>query len=536
MKSKIENKVHHRDNEEMNVPGPVKLKPLFSLPPGVWLSCLYFSIILFIFFILFLLPGIRNSGTLMTITSDPPGSAVWLDGNYLGATPGAFFIKRGEHDILLKHPYFDEERKSITVKGKLFASRFFQRKEELLFSLDRRDESFVPLFSELSKEFANWSIPGFEENGIQSSYRIPSLLTWGAHEVFSSKAPTTEEDVLLFKSLLIGTVPHINSRYQLGDMIRATSITFAEGRVPTLSSIAEMSRYLVGEMTKENRRSREWLETILPPRYTLPEWQDSATVPIQVYFPAGVPEVILEGIRFVPVRDENSSLLYVQKYEVTNGEFKSFTDSVESWKPSQREELLKEGVVNEDYLATWDWDAPRPGSEEFPVAQISWLAANAYAKWLEERSGGLWEIRLPTGQEWSGIAVGSVNSLRFESPLLIERVYTPNPAPVTSQAPGSLGVAGLWGSLWEYCGNEYAINASFFPDISSPFPSELREVRGGSWVNVNLNSLRQDLARELLYNLYQNRPESVEIDDIGSQFMNEGNQFTGFRVVAKRKS
>jgi formylglycine-generating enzyme required for sulfatase activity len=72
---------------------------------------------------------------------------------------------------------------------------------------------------------------------------------------------------------------------------------------------------------------------------------------------------------------------YMDKYPVTNAEFKKFLDA-SKYHPSDTLNFLKH----------WANGKPKQGEENFPVVNISYEDAKAYAKWTEKR--------LPTEAEW----------------------------------------------------------------------------------------------------------------------------------------
>jgi len=58
----------------------VKLKPFLNIRPGVYLTCLYAALLVVILFAVFVRPGIVNSGSVLTVNSEPWGAAVLVDG------------------------------------------------------------------------------------------------------------------------------------------------------------------------------------------------------------------------------------------------------------------------------------------------------------------------------------------------------------------------------------------------------------------------------------------------------------------------
>lgn len=141
---------------------------------------------------------------------------------------------------------------------------------------------------------------------------------------------------------------------------------------------------------------------------------DQQTTPITISATPGVPE----GMVLVPAGDFTGGgtsggyvpspytvyleAYYIDKYEVTNGQFKQFIDAggysnsyywtTESWNWKTANNITKP--------AKWDDTTfGLPGGTNLPVAGITWYEASAYAKWAGKR--------LPTGAEWEKAARGT---------------------------------------------------------------------------------------------------------------------------------
>jgi len=72
---------------------------------------------------------------------------------------------------------------------------------------------------------------------------------------------------------------------------------------------------------------------------------------------------------------------YMDKYPVTNRQFKEFLDK-SNYQPTD----------SSNFLRNWDGRTVRPGMEDFPVVYVSYEDAQAYARWAGKR--------LPTEPEW----------------------------------------------------------------------------------------------------------------------------------------
>jgi len=168
---------------------------------------------------------------------------------------------------------------------------------------------------------------------------------------------------------------------------------------------------------------------------------------------------------------------FVDKYEVTNKQFKEFVDKggyrkKEYWKY----EFVKDGKVltTEEALAefmdqtgrpgpaTWQAGDYPAGRDNYPASGISWYEAAAYAEFAGKS--------LPTGYHWSIARGGLTPLVRFGgySVLIPMSNYKgEGPAPVGSyQGMTSYGAYDMAGNMREWCWNEAAKG---------------RIIRGGAW-------------------------------------------------------
>ena len=182
---------------------------------------------------------------------------------------------------------------------------------------------------------------------------------------------------------------------------------------------------------------------------------------------------------------------YIDKYEVTNAQYREFIDANPQWQKDRIPKKYHDG----DYLKHWNGNNYPPGKDNHPVVYVSWYAAMAYAEWSGKR--------LPTEAEWERAARGGWigkkyawgYSLKFSKANYGESVG--DTTPVGTYPANRYGLYDMTGNVWEWCLDEYdadfyAISPSRNPlagvtvnDILSNFTNirSARVLRGGSWVS-----------------------------------------------------
>ncbi len=182
---------------------------------------------------------------------------------------------------------------------------------------------------------------------------------------------------------------------------------------------------------------------------------------------------------------------YIDKYEVTNAQYKKFIDANPQW----RKDRILRKYHDGDYLKHWNENNYPHGKGDHPIVYVSWYAAMAYAQWEGKR--------LPIEAEWEKAARGSLISKKYAWGNLLDSDKANygenigNTTPVGTFPANGYGLYDMAGNVWEWCLDEY--DADFYSvsprhnplaggtvnNIVSDFTSvkSVRVLRGGSWVS-----------------------------------------------------
>ena len=197
-----------------------------------------------------------------------------------------------------------------------------------------------------------------------------------------------------------------------------------------------------------------------------------------------------------PVHTVHVDEFYIDKYEVTNAQYKAFVDANPQW----RKDRIPRKYHNGYYLWFWNGNEYPEGKADHPVVCVSWYAAMAYARWAGKR--------LPTEAEWEKAARGGLISKKYpwgdsidENKANYEKTNygTPQTTLVGKYSPNGYGLYDMTGNVFEWCldvpdADFYARSSPLNPIAGGKTVSQIvnnfmvvirtsRVLRGGSWMS-----------------------------------------------------
>ena len=190
-----------------------------------------------------------------------------------------------------------------------------------------------------------------------------------------------------------------------------------------------------------------------------------------------------------PVHTVYIDAFYMDKYEVTNAQYKVFIDANPEWQKDRIPSTYHSGK----YLAHWKGNNYPIGKGNHPVIYVSWYGAMAYAHWAGKR--------LPTEAEWEKAARGGLTGQKYPWGNLIDSSKANydesigSTTPVGQYAPNAYGLYDMAGNALEWCLDAYywdfyvdsplrnPVSDGGISNIISNFTNvkSVRVQRGGYW-------------------------------------------------------
>ena len=165
-----------------------------------------------------------------------------------------------------------------------------------------------------------------------------------------------------------------------------------------------------------------------------------------------------------PVHTVQISSFYMDKYEVTNGDYKKCVDAGSCLAPESDKNYTRIRYYGDSWY------------DNHPVIWVDWNQAKAYCEWKQGR--------LPTEAEWEYAARGGLSGARYPNGDSIANYSGSDTVKVGSYSPNGYGLYDMAGNISEWVSDWWDENYyqnSPPRDPQGPSNGEYRVVRGGSF-------------------------------------------------------
>lgn len=297
-----------------------------------------------------------------------------------------------------------------------------------------------------------------------------------------------EDETTITTSLEIAHRKHYTESLRAGGLPRADGKTQEQWRAilnQALNALKDPKKRTEHIATLQAEKSQP-IDATLREEFPSPERTslEISTPENMLLIPAG--EFQTEGnkkrpkSRTKPMDKVYVDAFYMDKYPVTNAQYKVFIDVNPLWgKPSKRDDWNRVKKIlsifgkyhDGNYLRQWHGDCFPVGKDDHPVTHVSWYAAMAYAQWAGKR--------LPTEAEWEKAARGGLTGQKYpwgdlmDSNMMFCGKGIGETISVGQYPPNNYGLHDIVGNVWEWCLDEYATNNYTSSPVRNP-------VAGGS--------------------------------------------------------
>ncbi len=446
----------------------VKLKPILGIVPKVYVFLTTIILLLSLVSILTIIPKFKNPGAYLKINSNIENTYIYLNEKYIGRTPLNKYINTTEGILKAKRMGFKTYEQNIKIHNKFFGSYNLQINLELV--------DPEKIIEQRQKEL---SIMVKIKNTNENTKLIP---------VFSLISSEFKEHPEYIKKFLKDSIPYLNSIEMFKDFLDSYKAVYSIDQ--SNSNQEEIWNSLKTNFDLENRaifwflenldkdlkiltKNKPWIKKLTKTLDNENIQLISKNEKINIKLPRfkKINSNKIEKIQNYELDSKNISLkstysikeFLIQEQNVTKYEYQDFLKENPKWTLNNKENLIKEQLVDENYLKNFN----QIGLNE-AITGISYFSAIEYANWYSKKLPKGFKARLPISQEWE--------------------LYQKEPNKNTLNINEISKKVGFWNLMQNSSFNDIAMfkNEKNFYNENSNFYSLVTEVRTYSHENNNL--------------------------------------------------
>jgi formylglycine-generating enzyme len=219
----------------------------------------------------------------------------------------------------------------------------------------------------------------------------------------------------------------------------------------------------------------------------------------------------------VPKHSVTLGDFHIDRYLVTNAQFKNFIDANPEWRPNR----IPPELDNGNYLRHWTASTELDRRSDHPAVNVNWYAAVAYCRWAEKR--------LPSEAEWEYAARGGLNALFPWGNEPVDKTRANyfgsglrTTSPVGTYPANRYGIFDMAGNVWEFLADEWQ------PYSSSP---QKNPVAGDNRLLDATAFLKVKTRRVIRGGSFDGAPVNFWVEYRDSHPPNDSRDFVGFRCA-----
>ncbi len=319
---------------------PVHLVRKWNLEPPVYLTIIWAALIIAVFYVVAILPGQIKSGRYYTISSPVVGSAIYLDGEYLGSGTITEFVPSGDHTLTYSFRGIASEEEILNVRGKILFTHLFPKKYQKTGTYYLNEEDLGAYYESLFEDVVTHSaILSYD-----TVYHYPPLFSFAAQTAVNGK---DSHQILSFlqKSAYFITSEEMRKDY-------SDSLDFLKEHGLDTSALASVTEKLA-QLTYEQKSTRQTVSDLIPESASMIDTLTYDRMEIHGFrydggsFTEGRPvtETSYPGVQELQ-RETSVNPFILSESEISEYQYALFLEENPSWAKDQKETLIKAGLVD----------------------------------------------------------------------------------------------------------------------------------------------------------------------------------------------
>ncbi len=364
----------YKKNKDLPKVDPVKIKPLFGMEPGKWLTIAYaIGLVLIIFFVA-ILPDIIDGHKRVTFTSTSGVVAVYVDDVYKGGTPFTTKIDSGKHNVSYRVNGHEIDSFTIKVGHPVFLNWLFPRTQKVSSSASLTAEAVESRTAQLLDEVNAYSAI-LEYDDV---HRYPSLFSQYVASVGSAYNADALKAALQFVTT---DAMYQDAKAALETLGLSLDIPYA-----SLSDSKTVGTADAETPAVSAKATKLKTELFNVEGFTISEADFSNGREVTATYPS-----VMEAGKQV-----HTDAFNISAYCITEYQYAQFTAANPDWALANKSALIEAGLVDDYYLDGVTLSLTTATNK--PIRNISWYAANAFCQWLSSISGVT--VYLPSEDQW----------------------------------------------------------------------------------------------------------------------------------------